>query len=76
MLTVKGIYKKGEVILLNNVEFDKQMDVLITFLDDLEKTPEEKLKAENFSFSKSRQLLAKYKGSLSQAIIEERRRQI
>jgi hypothetical protein len=76
MLTVKGTYKKGEVKLLDNVEFDKQMDVLITFLDDIEITKSEKSIKKKYSFKKSQELLSNYKGSLSQAVIEERRSQL
>jgi hypothetical protein len=79
MLTVKGIYKNGEIKLLNNVIFDTQMDVLITFLDDNEINNEkksEKFTKTKFSFKKSRELLSNYKGSLSEAIIEERRSQL
>lgn len=76
MLTVKGSYKKGEVKLLSNVEFDTQMDVLITFLDDVEIIKKEKPIKKKFSFKKSRELLSNYKGSLSESIIEERRSQL
>jgi hypothetical protein len=76
MLTVKGIYKKGVVILPDTARFDKEIDVLVTFLEEIEqKRPQKSLK-KRFSFKKSQTLLKNYKGSLSEAIIEERRSQL
>ncbi len=77
MLTVKGIYKEGVVILPENVKFDKEIDVLVTFLEEIEQKPPQKKSIKNrFSFKKSQSLLKNCKGSLSEAVIEERRSQL
>jgi hypothetical protein len=47
--------------------------VIITFLEEVKAPVEEKLDMSKFSFKKARKLLESYKGSLSDAIIEERR---
>jgi hypothetical protein len=77
MLTVKGIYKEGIVILPENIKFDKEVDVLVTFLEEIEqkRRPKKSLKKQ-FSFKKSQALLKDFKGSLCEAVIEERRSQL
>lgn len=72
MLTLKGTYQKGSVTLEKKIITDKKLKVLITFLDDIETKPPSVPKR-RFSFHKSRELLKDYSGSLSDALIEERR---
>ena len=73
MLTVRAIYKEGKIILPNEIAFDKPVDVLVTFLEDIEISGSEKTPPQKFSFRKSRALFKGCKGFLSQAVIEERR---
>ncbi|MBE0428155.1 MAG: hypothetical protein IBX72_16165 [Nitrospirae bacterium] len=73
MLSVKGIYKDGMVILQEKIKTEKPVNVIITFLEEVREPVEEKLDISKFSFKKARKLLENYKGSLSEAIIEERR---
>lgn len=73
MLSVKGIYKDGMVILQEKIKTEKPVNVIITFLEEVKEPVEEKLDISKFSFKKARKLLENYKGSLSEAIIEERR---
>jgi len=73
MLAVKGIYKDGIVIIREKIKPEKPVNVIITFLDEVKAPVEEKLDINKFSFKKARKLLEKYEGSLSDAIIEERR---
>ena len=47
--------------------------MIVTFLEEVKVPVAGKLDMEKFSFKKSRELLASYKGSLSDAIVEERR---
>lgn len=47
--------------------------VILTFLEEVKAPVEEKLDMSKFSFKKAKKLLESYKGSLSDAIIEERR---
>ena len=72
MFSVKGIYKDGKVIIQEEVKTEKQVNVIVTFLEDVKVPVVRKLDMEKFSFKRSRELLASYKGSLSDAIIEER----
>ncbi len=74
MLTVKGVYDQGKIKLSQDVKFKKVTNVLITFPEDSDTEEIAPLKKATYSFKKSRQLLKDYKGSLSQAVVEERRR--
>ena len=72
MLTIEGTYlKSGQVSIRETVKVDHPVKILITFLEEI-KIPKTKL-SQRFSFKKSRELFKGCTGSLSEAIIEERR---
>lgn len=73
MLAVKGIYQDGRVMIQENIQTMKPVKVIVTFLEELDVPKANKLNLELFSFDKSRKILENYKGSLSDAVIEERR---
>ncbi|MDG6027677.1 MAG: hypothetical protein E3K40_13425 [Candidatus Brocadia sp.] len=73
MLSVKGTYKDGKVILREEIKTEKPVSVIVTFLEEVKTPGVRKLDINKFSFKKARKLLEGYKGSLSDAIIEERR---
>lgn len=73
MLAIKGVYKNGKIFLRNEIETKKSIDVIVTFLENIETTTSERLDLNKFSFAKSKELLKNFKGSLSDALIEERR---
>lgn len=73
MLVVKGTFEDGKIILHQKVECSGKVDVLVTFLENDASRPKTLL-LDNFSFGKSQELLKDYQGSLSDAIVEERRR--
>jgi len=73
MLTVKGVYDQGKIKLNQDVKFKKVINVLITFLEDSDVQDKMSPIKNTFSFKKSKELLKNYKGSLSQAVVEERR---
>lgn len=74
MLTITGIYKNGQIILDEQIETKEPVKVIITFIDEiLPASPKSKVDFSKFSFKKSRAVLKDLKGSLSDAIIEERR---
>jgi len=73
MLSVKGTYKDGRVIIREDIKTEKPVNVIVTFLEEVKAPVEKKLDMSKFSFKKARKLLESYKGSLSDAIIEERR---
>lgn len=76
MLTVKGTYKNGKVFIKEKIKTDEPVDVIVTFLEETKLPAAGKLDISKFSFKKAKKLLASYKGSLSEAVIEERRRSV
>jgi len=73
MLTIKGVYDQGRIKFNQDVKFNKVINVLITFLEDSDVQDKMPSRKNTFSFKKSKELLKNYKGSLSQAVVEERR---
>ncbi|RLC49018.1 MAG: hypothetical protein DRH57_00970 [Candidatus Cloacimonadota bacterium] len=55
------------------VRITKLVNVIVTFMEDIKTSIHKKLDLKKFSFEKSRELLKDYKGSLSEAVIEELR---
>ena len=76
MLAVKGTYKDGKVFLKEKIKTEEPVDVIVTFLEEVKSPAAGKIDIRKFSFNKAKKLLAGYKGSLSDAIIEERRRAV
>ncbi len=73
MLSVKGKYKDGRVIFREKIKTEKTVDVIVTYLEEVEAPVEKKIDLKKFSFEKARKLLDDYEGSLSEAVIQERR---
>lgn len=73
MLAVKGTYKNGKVFIKEEVKTEKPISVIVTFLEEVKTPALKKLDINRFSFKKAKKLLAGYKGSLSEAIVDERR---
>lgn len=73
MVSVLGTYKNGKVELDKVFSSENPVKVLVTFLEDVNNDSEKPLKLSDFSFAKSQEILKDYKGSLSDAVIEERR---
>ncbi|MBF0239188.1 MAG: hypothetical protein HQM12_15925 [SAR324 cluster bacterium] len=73
MLAVKGTYQDGKVTLQEVILTVKPVAVIVTFLEEVSAPSEKKLNLEKFSFRKSQKLLEDYHGSLSDAVVEERR---
>ena len=75
MIQVSGTYNKGNILLDERIDIDKPVKVIVTFID--ESTDENKrLVLNDFSFAKSRELLKHVKGTISDAVIEERRSEL
>lgn len=72
MITVFGTYQNGYVKLDKDYSTNNPVKVIITFLEDVQGQSEKGFSLTDFSFSKSKKNLAKFKGSLSDAVIEER----
>jgi hypothetical protein len=76
MIAVMGTYQNGHVKLDKEYSSEKPVKVIVTFLEDIETTSDKGLSLSDFSFSKSRKALADYKGSFSDTVIEERRKDL
>ena len=73
MIALTGTYHEGYIQLEEPIETDKPIKVIVTFPEDTKSVkPDKGNIRERFSFDKSRELLKGYKGSLSDAVIEER----
>jgi len=73
MLAIKGTYDKGKIILQEKIAASKPVPVIVTFLEDVKGEHVTRFDANKFSFGKAKKILKDYRGSLSDAVIEERR---
>ncbi|MDB5002198.1 MAG: hypothetical protein JWQ34_423 [Mucilaginibacter sp.] len=73
MVQLSGTYRNGNITLDEPINIDKSVKVIVTFMDIDADPKEKRLTFNDFSFAKSRELLKDVKGSLSDAVIEERR---
>jgi hypothetical protein len=73
MLQVTGTYYNGKVHLENIIPTEHPIKVIVVFEEDIDLSESKRLKYSDFSFEKSRDILKDTIGSLSEAVIEERR---
>jgi len=73
MLSVRGLYEHGSVKLDEKVPISMETPVIVTFLEDVEEEETKRIDLRDFSFNRAKEILKDYKGSLSDAVIEERR---
>ena len=75
MIAVSGTYRDGQINLDKKFVAKKPVKVIVTFLEEVEEQdqPERILTIADFSFLECQKILEHYKGSLSDALIEERR---
>lgn len=73
MISVSGIYENGKIKLDKHIKSRKKSRVIVTFLDEMVENDEKTLTKEDFSFKSSRAKTKRYKGSVSDSIVEERR---
>ena len=73
MIAASGIFQDGAIRLDSVYVSKKPVKVIVTFLEEVEPVGEVPLKFDDFSFAKSREVLANYKGSFSDDVIEDRR---
>ena len=76
MIAVNGIYENGIVRLDRRIQAKKTIKVIVTFLDDELTTNVNRLNTKDFSFQKSREKSKRFKGSLSDAVIEDRKAEL
>ena len=75
MVAVGGTYQNGHINLDKEYVSKNPVKVIVTFLEDVEEQKQagKRLTLADFSFLESQKVLENYKGSLSDAVIEERR---
>jgi len=76
MIAVSGIYENGIVRLDRRIQASKTIKVIVTFLDEELTTNVNRLSTNDFSFLKSREKSKRFKGSLSDAVIEDRKAEL
>ncbi len=77
MVALAGTYKNGKIKLDKEYLSKKTVKVIVTFLEEeAEEQPKKRLTINDFHFLQSQKELEHYKGSLSDALIEERRSEL
>ena len=85
MLALKGIYQNGIIKFDKPIEFDKPIQVIVTFIDEQIKlkyqikensVSKKGLDIKKFSFMQSIEASQSFKGSFSESLIEERRTEL
>ncbi|MDQ2863687.1 MAG: hypothetical protein M3R50_08605 [Bacteroidota bacterium] len=76
MVAVRGTYQNGFVKLEKDYPSDNPVKVIVTFLEEAQTIPEKVIDLSDFSFSKSQKNLENFNGSLSSAVIEDRRMEL
>jgi hypothetical protein len=72
-IAVNGIYKNGKVHPDRRIQSEKPIKVIVTFLDEEFPEIEKRLAVKDFSFLDSREKSKRFNGSLSDAVIEDRK---
>jgi ribosome biogenesis protein Tsr3 len=75
MVQLSGTYENGHITLDKEIYLDKPVKVMVTFIDE-DVVEKKRLSIDDCSFAKSRELLKNVKGSISDAVIEERRSEL
>ena len=73
MLSIAGTYENGYLKLDKDYSSKNPVKVIVTFLEDIQSKSDNGLSLTDFSFSKSKKNLQKFKGSFSDTVIDERR---
>lgn len=76
MVAIYGTYENGYVKLDKELKVENPVKVVVTFLEDVETISRNTLSISDFSFVESRKLSESIKGSLCDALIEERRSEL
>lgn len=76
MISVNGIVENGIVHLDRRIQAKKTIKVIVTFLDEELTANAKRLTTKDFSFLKSREKSKRFKGSLSDAVIEDRKAEL
>jgi hypothetical protein len=72
MFEVSGVYENGAIRLDKRIQSRKKMKVIVTFLEESGIIEEKRLKTDDFSFRSAREKTKRFKGSLSDSVLEDR----
>ena len=75
-MAVNGYFENGVVKLDRKVQARKTTKVIVMFLDDELPDGTKRLTANDFSFKKAREITGKFNGSLSDTVIEDRKKEL
>jgi hypothetical protein len=73
MVSIIGTFQNGNFTLDKHFSAKKPVKVIVNFLEEIQFDSDEPLDLDSFSFSESKKNLKNFKGSFSEAVIEERR---
>jgi len=76
MVAVVGTYQNGYVKLDKEYSTNNPVKVIVTFLEDVQSSTDEGFALTDFSSLQSQKNLENYKGSFSEELIEERKKEI
>jgi hypothetical protein len=76
MVALAGTYQNGVVKLDVDYPTENPVKVIVAFLEELPNQSVKKLSLSDFSFLKSQKKLKNFKGSFSNEVIEERRKEL
>lgn len=76
MESIVGTYMDGHLKLDKDYATKNPVKVIVTFLEEIQNISKKELTLSDFSFSKSKANLENFKGSFSEAVIEERRSEL
>jgi hypothetical protein len=77
MVSVLGTYENGYLTLDKEYLTKTPVKVIVTFLEEIySKSDDSTLNLDDFSFSESKKNLKDFKGSFSDAVIDERRKEL
>lgn len=76
MIAIEGTYYNGNVELSEIIDTLEPVKVIITFIDENICLPAKSLKREKFHFDKAREISKVLNSSLSNELIEERKKEV
>lgn len=76
MVSLIGTYQNGYLKLDKEYATPTPVKVIVTFLEEVTSSSEQKMTLTDFSFAKSQENLKSFEGSFSEAVVAERRAEL
>lgn len=76
MVSLIGTYQDGRLKLDKEYVTAAPVKVIVTFLEEISSKADNEVSLTDFSFAKSRENLASFKGSFSETVVAERREEL